>query len=445
MKSIILILILSLSLVGSISNSYAETYDFVTSFDGSNGGTKITSPIAITTDSNNRIIVSDPNLRIVQIFDSTGVFISNFNGGTAFMAPFAITADSNNRIIVSDIGLNIVQIFDSTGVFISSFDGSNGGTTFVAPIAITTDSNNRIIVSDSNLDIVQIFEAPIEASDPSKKRNNGGCADCTPPTIGLDKDNKRVVDNGFSYNGNSIQVEKWYTPYPLINATVGEMNSVEIKVFENSGINNMDIIQFGLGAKEIGEPLSELEVLIEVHLEIFGIIEDIDIAKIVIIDKDNLIENETVVSAASVVKCQASDIENRCVQVNLDYSYREATLNNVIVVSVIDKKHNEQSFYFNNGIKVIGESMNPVPYVVISNKKSAQQTEDRTLVLFRTDKVNHIWTDGMGIQYKQISENTFDRITPIEPQTCNDPPLSEINVPTRSNCHFRALVSFWNQ
>jgi len=63
--------------------------------------------------------------------------------------------------------------------------------------------------------------------------------------------------------------------------------------------------------------------------------------------------------------------------------------------------------------------------------------------LFRTDKVNNIWTDENGIEYLQISENRFDRITPAEPYKCTDPPLDEVKVPTRSNCNFRALTALW--
>ena len=88
--------------------------------------------------------------------------------------------------------------------------------------------------------------------------------------------------------------------------------------------------------------------------------------------------------------------------------------------------------------------MNPAPFVVLSNKQTSQQTENLTKTLVRTDKVNHIWMDEYGIEYHKSGDNKFDRITPPAPATCNDPPLSEINVPTRANCNFRALVSFWN-
>jgi len=118
-------------------------------------------------------------------------------------------------------------------------------------------------------------------------------------------------------------------------------------------------------------------------------------------------------------------------------------LYNLMMVNVWDKPRNSQNFYFNEGVQVFGESKNPRPYYIMQNKQTSQQTENLQIVLFREDKVNNIWTDGVGIKYLKISENRFDRITPPEPYKCTDPPLDEINVPTRNNCHFRDLTVFW--
>lgn len=282
-------------------------------------------------------------------------------------------------------------------------------------------------------------------SEEKKKKNGGGCSDCTPPTLGLNKDFKRIVDNGFSYNDNTVQVEKWHTPFPLINATVGEMNQVEILVYENNGVQNMKMVQFGLGAEYISQPLHELEVLIEVPLFYNHNDSTINVDELTIRDKNNLIDHDTVSASAKVTQCTDDAITENCTKVTLQYSYREATINHVMVVDVTDKKRNNQAFYFNDGVQVLGESMNPAPIVVIPNKQTSQQTENLTLTLTRTDKINHIWIDENGIEYLKVSENRFDRITPAEPYKCVDPPLNEVNVPTRQNCHFRELLdNMWN-
>jgi len=384
---------------------YDSTGSFLTSFDGTTGGgIEFVTPLGVAVDSNNRIIVSDVRLDTVQIFDSQGVFITGFNGtdggGTEFSSPFAVAVDSDDRIIVSDAGNKLVQIYDSEGSFLTEFDGSDGdGIQFIYQTAVAVDSNNRIIVVDIPNITVQIYEGfnynpnpddgdvPPVLGDPG----DGGCGDCTPPTLGLDLNFDRIVDNGFSYNDNSVQVEEWHTPFPLITAQVGQLNTVEIIVYENSGIHNMKLVQFGLGATELGQPLNDLEVLIEVWLETFGTDDEIGIEKVIIKDRDNLIDTYTVFAVADVVKCSPDAQDEKCVKVTLQYSYREATINNVMLVNVMDNPRNSQNFYFNDGVQVVGESLNEPPTYVMSNKHSSQQIENLTLTLTRTDKVNNIW------------------------------------------------------
>ncbi len=48
---------------------------------------------------------------------------------------------------------------------------------------------------------------------------------------------------------------------------------------------------------------------------------------------------------------------------------------------------------------------------------------------------------SQGIEYLQVSETRFDRITPDEPYKCTDPPLTENS--DRQNCHFRDLTELW--
>jgi len=134
----------------------------------------------------------------------------------------------------------------------------------------------------------------------------------------------------------------------------------------------MKLAQFGLGGQEIGQPLSTFEALIEVPLLTDGTTDYIETDKLTIHDKDNLIEKSTVNATASIVSCM-SNMSSSCVKVALEYSYREAPLYHMMVVSVMDKAQNNQNFYFNEGVQVLGESLNPVPYYIMDNKKTNQQ------------------------------------------------------------------------
>jgi len=282
----------------------------------------------------------------------------------------------------------------------------------------------------------EIPETP-EPEEPIKK-SSSGCVDCIPPTLGLNTNFKRIVDDGFAYNGNPIQVKKWHTPYPLINSTIGDINKVEIKVYENNGITNMKLVQFGLGVKEMGQPLSTIEVLIEAHL-LSTSADGVSVKEIVIIDPDNLIDNDTVSIVAYPHTCQNTDVQQNCIKVDLEYSYRESTINSMMVINVVDKKNNSQNFYFNDGIQVIGESLNEPPTYLLYNKKTKQQQDNLFLTLTRTDKVNHIWEDNYGIEYLK-SNDTFERITLPDSWYCDDPIKQ---VMTRNNCHFREMTLLW--
>lgn len=96
-------MILSLSLVGSFSNSYAEV-NFITIFstvDPNAAPNTGTNPFSVVVDSNDRIIVADSQRKQVLIYNSDGVLTDSFHGiddnGVVFSFPVAV--DSNDRIL----------------------------------------------------------------------------------------------------------------------------------------------------------------------------------------------------------------------------------------------------------------------------------------------------------------------------------------------------------
>jgi len=81
----------------------------------------------------------------------------------------------------------------------------------------------------------------VVASDGTANRSNGsGCdGDCQAPTLGIDSKYNRIVTDGFTYNGKSTDVERFYTPYPLITVDVGKQNKAVFKIYENQGPQNV--------------------------------------------------------------------------------------------------------------------------------------------------------------------------------------------------------------
>lgn len=287
------------------------------------------------------------------------------------------------------------------------------------------------------------------SGETKKKKGNGGCADCTPPTIGLDTNYKRVVEKGFGYNGNMVDVDFWYTEFPKIIVNVGEENLLEVKVYENNGISNMKWIQACFGATGKGMPLDECEALVTIHLETNGTNEWIGVEKVVIVDKDNLLDNESLRVEVSVVDCHQTDLYEKpkqCAKLELYHTFLEAPLNNMVIINVADKPRNPQNFHFNHGVEVHGESLNGQPTITLFEKHSAQDVTNNWNTYIRDSKVNDTWTDEYGIQYQRINDNWFERITPLPDYVCKDKPLDQImNGGDRMNCHWRAayMPHYW--
>ncbi|MEK0369864.1 MAG: hypothetical protein QQN55_01725 [Nitrosopumilus sp.] len=87
----------------------------------------------------------------------------------------------------------------------------------------------------------------------------------------------------------------------------------------------------------------------------------------------------------------------QCTEVKMKYKYREASIYNVMRVSVMDNTRNVQTTNFNEGIEVLGESMNPADKLNIIPVTLQQYPQKRGLVeLTQIDRSEKLWTDPYG-------------------------------------------------
>src|SRR3972149_7403689 len=83
-------------------------------------------------------------------------------GPGQFSVPTGVATDSTDRIIVADRGNNRIQVFNSAGVFQSEFGVMGAGPgQFSSPFGVATDSTDRIIVADRVNNRIQIFAEPL--------------------------------------------------------------------------------------------------------------------------------------------------------------------------------------------------------------------------------------------------------------------------------------------
>ena len=179
------------------------------------------------------------------------------------------------------------------------------------------------------------------------------CDDCTPPTLGLDSYGARLVDEGFSYNGLSSDVEYFFTPYPLIESEVARQNTVSLKIYENEGPGNVEHVSVAFGLRS-GEVISESKAVINYDIAFDGT------GSVSVIDPDGAIDLDTLSAGHETVRCSAGS-ELECLSVTINHTFRAPLEFDIVGTDVWDRERNSWQNYYNHGIRVSGEPLDPQP------------------------------------------------------------------------------------
>ncbi len=222
--------------------------------------------------------------------------------------------------------------------------------------------------------------------------SSGGCSDCTPPTFGKNKNGRLLVSEGFSFNGNATDVIEFHTKFDLITVITNQTNTVTVKIYENNGVNNIRLAQFGMGMPEVRSPLNDAQTLVEIWIVGAEIEEIIKKEKYYLVDILN--------ATTSIVDCGYVGTDN-CLQITFEYIYRDQPKYNIMAINAMDNSRNGQTNYMNDGILVIGETLNePLEQNVSVTNSGPHYPQNRgttllTLVDYKTDT----WQDGYGYMW----------------------------------------------
>jgi DNA-binding beta-propeller fold protein YncE len=130
---------------------------FVRQISGRNA--PIVRPIAVEVDESGKIYVVEEKKDGVRILSSEGNDISKIGIGSEGLVknPIQIAVDNKRNLYVID-SFNLVQVFDSTGVFIIKFGspGENFGQ-FLEPSDINVAESGEIFVSDAMSNKISVF------------------------------------------------------------------------------------------------------------------------------------------------------------------------------------------------------------------------------------------------------------------------------------------------
>ena len=187
-------------------------------------------------------------------------------------------------------------------------------------------------------------------------RGGSECDDCTAPTLGYDSHGARLVDGGFAYNGLATDVEYFFTPYPLITSEVGAKNTLVLKIYENAGPGNVSHVSVAFGLRS-GEVISESRAVINYDISHDGT------GAVSVIDPEKSLDEPS--ASHETVSCSEGS-ELQCLRVTVDHSFRAPLEFDIVGTDVWDRERNSWQNYFNHGIRVTGESLNPVPGVRVN-------------------------------------------------------------------------------
>lgn len=380
-----------------------------------------TEPIAVRSESHLSGILVD-----VSEVDDTGVFttVLNFcntsgcsddNTSTLEISPNdTITAMfrkiDNVQIgyVISNLGGDGAIIAGDTSIVTASYDGVERAViiSFPGPGGGSGGPVAPVVVVDSGP-----FDDPDDpiVVDPSDGTGSGCSGDCTPPTLGVDEDGDRLVYDGFQYNGNPVDVELYYTPYPLITVDVGVENLTVLKIYDNNGPQNIAHVGLGFGLGK-GESFNDSKATINLDISSDGT------ETTSLFDPENVLDNVQITTEEAPCGLNTTA---QCLAVFIYHTFREPLNFNMVATYIWDFKLNAWQNYYNHGIEIVGDSLNPpkTELVYFGTKQLVGLYE-----LVRIDKKQDIWQDKYGDLFQYLGNDRFDLVYKVPKETVYDKP-----------------------
>ncbi|MCV0401595.1 MAG: hypothetical protein K5777_06430 [Nitrosopumilus sp.] len=186
------------------------------------------------------------------------------------------------------------------------------------------------------------------AATATSNGGGSGCIDCEAPTLGVDDDGRRLVDGGFTYNGNSIDVERYFTPYPLVTVSVGKQNVAEFKIYDDKGPDSISHFELAFGLAN-GESIGKSKAVINWDRTFDGI------ETVTIDDPENVLDKIKVTTSEDYC---SDESQQKCLIVKVTHTFRAPLDFNILGTNVWDTKRNAWQNYYNHGIEVVGDSLN---------------------------------------------------------------------------------------
>lgn len=156
-------------------------------------------PYSVTTDSRDRIILTDPGAMGVHVFDfgqQRYKFISRREAKEPLLAPQCVAVDRQDNIYVTDSDAGKIFVFDANGRFQRTIGSLKGGEGFFKrPTGIAVDSDaQRIYVSDTWRNKIYVMDMQGSVMQVIGKNGTGNGEFNFPTELRVHGDDLIVVD-----------------------------------------------------------------------------------------------------------------------------------------------------------------------------------------------------------------------------------------------------------
>jgi len=211
------------------------------------------------------------------------------------------------------------------------------------------------------------------------------------PTLGSDRYGNNYVDNGFTFNDFTADVEELKTHMPLQTLNVGELNTAVLKIYDNRGAGKIEHVElaFGLNNKQ---HVSESSNTITWEQNFKGT------QSIIMKDPDNMLMDVNALGEA----------DGKIMKITFNFAFREPMEQSKIGVTVWDQDRHSKTFYFNDGIEVVGKSLNPPKIVTILDNRGYPVTLTMTGKNTGIDEEGNIWIHNSP--WIKLSQSVEDQL-----------------------------------
>lgn len=255
-------------------------------------------------------------------------------------------------------------------------------------------SQNAYSITEDDLDVISSMDAAPN--------------DNTSPTLGLNNQYQRMVTNGFRYNELPVNVEYYYTEYPLTIVHIGDKNIAELKIFDDYGPEQIAHVELAFGLSK-DKYFNQNGIVINYDIDSQGI------GTVSQVDPDNIIDDDTLKIEHKHVSCIASSHDDDCLLVKIFHTFKKSKNYDIIRTNIWDKNRNTWQNFFNHGINIEGLSNNQDNGILVNNNtlKLYPILDNFNQTKFMIDENNVVYVLTSNGVYETLRNNSslFDKIT----------------------------------